>query len=78
MTMISSHDSTTSETSTSNPAQQHSSHQQNATTTSHKTYKTDAHLCITIRWSGRSLSVTAPGRPVLGAAARVVDLDGWS
>lgn len=77
MTTIISHDRTKPETSTSKPAQRHSPQQRNATTMSHKTKKTDAHLCITIRWSAPPLDVTAHRGLACGLARHVVDLGGW-
>lgn len=76
MTTINSHHSTTSETSTSKPTKQHSSQHQNATTKILKSYKTNAHLGITISGTGPSRSVTSPGGLTRCAAARVVDLGG--
>lgn len=77
MTIHTSHQSTKPETTAIQLSRQHSTHQPNDTTTIQKTYKTNAHLCITIKWSGRSLSVTVPGRVATGFSRRVVDLGGW-
>lgn len=77
MTTINSHHSTTSETTTSNPTKQRSGQHQNATTKIHKTYKTNAHPCITISGTGPSRSVTSPGRLAAGVVAPRVDLGGW-
>lgn len=77
MTTTYTHQSTTPETTALQLSKQHSTHQQTDTTTSQKTYKTNAHLCITIAWSGRSLSVTRPGSVATDSRPRVVDLGGW-
>lgn len=77
MTTHISHQSSNPETTAIHPTKQHSTHQPNDKTTIQKTYKTNAHLCITITWSGRSLSVTVPGRVATVSGRRVVDLGGW-
>lgn len=77
MTTNTNHQITHSETPTIYPTEQHPTHQQTDTTKIYKTQKTNAHLCITIKRSGRSLTVTEPGRLFGAASARVVDLGGW-
>lgn len=76
MTTINSHRITHSETPTIYPTEQHPTHHQIGTTKIYKTHKTNAHLGITIKRSGRSLSVTESGSHGGTVHAPRVDLGG--